>query len=187
MGLKRGTRIASMADLKERCIVSAITGCWRWQGSMHNGTPAVWTFDRSKDCCCVVSGPRAAALMGGLDLFAGWRAWMTCTRRDCVNPLHATTGTIAQWGKWMAEQDRLKNSPRRVRATKERWERRYPERAAVARMVRESDETGRALAARLQLPEQTISKMRLGMHWAEGTNAFTGLGARIGQAKDVEA
>lgn len=181
MALKRGQRIASTADLKQRCIVSAITGCWRWQGAMHQGAPAVWTFDRLKGesgRMAVVGGPRAAALLAGLPLFAGWRAWMACTRRDCVNPLHAMTGTQAAWGKWVAENDRWKNNPTRIRAVKDRWARKFPERVEAARLVRASDEPGRTLALRLSLTEQTISKMRMGLHYAEGPTPFAGLGAR---------
>lgn len=170
--------ITTAADLKARCIVSDITGCWRWQGAQNEGHPRLWMFDRVKGLSRVISGPRAAALLGELPLFNGWRAWMTCQRKDCVNPAHVTTGTVAQWGAWMAQHARMKGSPKRRHAVREAWRKKLPQNAAAAQIVRASQATGRELAIQLNLSEQTISKMRTGRAWRDLPGPFDGLGAR---------
>lgn len=179
---RKGSGVQTMADLKQRCLVSEMTDCWRWQGSIVRGQPRLWVFDRLVDKSHVVSGPRAAALLGGFDIFKGWRCWMTCLRSDCVNPAHVMTGTVAQWGKWMADNGKMADSPVRKRASERRWLVKMPERAAAALKVLEapSEMTGLQLAQELNLTPQRVSLIRNGHRWAHlrGPNVFAGLGAR---------
>lgn len=176
----KGSGIQTFEDLRARCVVSELTDCWRWNGAMSAGHPRIWMFDPAHMKFCACSGPRAVAILKRKRMPKGHRAWMTCLRKDCVNPDHCKTGTVAEWGAWMAAHGRMKNNPRRKAAVRRVWDERLPQHREAARLVREADpaETGRALAARLGLSDKVISRMRNGRSWQEAPGPFAGLGAR---------
>lgn len=175
---KKGSGIVSLDALKKRCIISEISDCWRWQGATIDGHPRVWMFDPLKEKHGSLSGPRALAILTGRRLKRGWRAWMTCQRADCMNPDHLRTGAVATWGAWVAKNDLFKGSPRRISAIRAQWLKRLPEQVEIARIVRSSDETGLALAKRLNVSKSVVSRMRTGQSWVEAVTPFSGLGAR---------
>jgi hypothetical protein len=175
----KGSGVQDLESLRARCEVSEITGCWRFQAALSDGHPRIWMFDPIRGKVCVVCGPRAAAILAKKRLLPKWRAWMTCQRKDCVCPDHVKTGTVAQWGAWMAEHGKLKNSVRRKAAARRAWDNRLPANKEAARIVRESeDKTGRQLARELGLTDKVVSKMRNGLCWQEPPGPFAGLGAR---------
>lgn len=177
-------RISSLQHLKLRCIISEITGCWRWQGATCNGCARIWMFDHLKGKDTVVSGPRAAALLDREKrLRKGLRAWLTCTRRDCVNPAHVKVGTMAEWGAWMSEHGRLYDTPARKARMAASWERKCPDRVEAAKRVLAAADhvKGVTLADELNVSPQFVSHVRRGNRWAHLRGAavtpFTGLGA----------
>ncbi len=174
----KGSGVQTAADLQARCDVNEVTDCWHWTGALSDGHPRMWIWDHRYGKTRVVSGPRGAALIGGLAMHKGWRAWMTCGCKTCVNPEHVETGTTKQWGAWCRQAGVMKNNPRRRAAVRRRWAEESPENFAIAKAVRESAETGLALAARFNKSPQTISKMRNSVSWAPLVTVFSGLGAR---------
>jgi hypothetical protein len=108
--------VITLADLKARCIVDAITHCWIWQGGKTRGKPSIYTIDYAKQTKCVMSGPRAAwQIAHECAPSRGAKVYRTCTNELCVNPAHlrqlfggqkamaahlAATGTLKGQGRF---------------------------------------------------------------------------------------
>lgn len=175
---KKGSGVTSLDELKNRCVINEFSGCWHWRGAMIGGHPRVWMMDPLKGSATSLSGPRALAFLTGKRMKNGWRAWMTCQHKDCMCPDHLMTGTTKRWGRWVAENDIFKGSPKRRAALLARWSKELPGNKEKALIVRASDETGRALSKRLELSRSVISRMRRGISWQGPVTPFSGLGAR---------
>ena len=175
----KGSGIHTLADLQKRCMVSDITECWCWLGALYEGQARVWIYDRMKGKSAAVSGPRATARLAGKKLLRGWKCWNSCRCQGCMNPDHVKTGTVAEWGAWVAENGQMKGSLRRMAAARRRWVEEAPQRAALAAEGRGSREKGVTLAARYGESPQTISKMRAGKSWSRAASPFDGLGERL--------
>src|SRR5205809_56761 len=106
MPRKHFSGITTVEDLRLRCIVDEITGCWLWKGATSHdkrGKPMqrLWVFDAAADKFRTMSGPMAVLELSnrrGAGVKLGWR---TCACETCMNPAHIVGGTRAQWGAWV--------------------------------------------------------------------------------------
>ena len=124
MSHKKGAHIGgirTLDDLKQRCSVDEITGCWVWKLSTTEGFPNVHvphpqTGDRMK-----VKGRRAALILKtGVMLPSGWFAIRkpSCESPLCCNPEHSFAGDGKAYGQSLREQGIFKNSPKRIAANR---------------------------------------------------------------------
>lgn len=143
--------IRTIEDLKLRCVVDEITGCWRWTLARTDGAPKVHFVapDGSGRRCD--KGPRAALFLSrGTPVKAGHVAWANCGEADCVNPQHARSGTKTEWGAWLSRSGKVKNLASKCAGSRKAWDKRgrkiTPE--ILAYIVR-SDKSDAKLSAEL--------------------------------------
>ncbi len=93
--------VRTLDDIKGRCWVDPITGCWQWRGAVSKSTKGrkiaptsrVWVpeaFGASK----ITTAHRAAWLLAGNTLAPGHVVWRSvCHNDECINPAHCSAGT----------------------------------------------------------------------------------------------
>lgn len=119
---KRTDGVRTLADIKDRCRVDEITGCWIWALAMSdNGKHASTRTPRIHIPPGVLrpekyqtSASRAAWLLSGHELAADQVVWRTCCRDDCCNPQHEMAGTKAEEGAWMSASGHRRGKPWRA-------------------------------------------------------------------------
>ena len=96
-----GPGVYNLADLRERCSIPVVRGCWIWRG----GT-TVKTKPRGGGLRNPIKIPpgvlaphaidtttrRAAVWLSGRDIPAGKVVWTTCGEWSCCNPAHLVIG-----------------------------------------------------------------------------------------------
>lgn len=90
---RRGDGIYTVDDLKDRCVIDEITGCWLWRGAKDSHhAPALWLPALRRRTtlgvaiCMLTTGDRPAP-------GAVWHC--TCETRHCANPAHRCQGDRA--------------------------------------------------------------------------------------------
>lgn len=107
MSHAHGTRldgIATLEDLRQRCVVDEETGCWHLRTARGRPLPkdvrhVLWVFGAGH-----VTATRAAWMLSkpGRTLPNGWICYRRCESYDCVAPNHVIAGTRKAWGAHMA-------------------------------------------------------------------------------------
>lgn len=163
----------TLPDIKGRCHIDSITGCWLWRGatSPSNGgltlQPRIhatcYTTDPTGATKKTQTGNRAAwHTANQKPLPKGWRVFKAdcCTNGLCINPEHLKAGTTKQWGQSVARNGNWKNVPSRIAANRASGRRNAALTNEQLREVQLSSETGLALAARMGVSPQLISRHR---------------------------
>ena len=168
----------NLEDIRQKCVMR--DGHWLFRGAMSAGKwPRIWGPDLSKGGVMHAQVGRRLVwqLLTKQAIPEGHRVWGTCAESNCLAPIHCACGTTAQWGAYMTESGKHKESvPRKIA------------RIAIARKrtsltadqileVQLSSETGLALAARLGVGKSVISKARRGEYLIarQAGGVFTGL------------
>ena len=167
--------IATIADVKARCIVDPLTGCWHWQGARScakGGKPALptmHTFDPRRGEKRVMSGPLAVWCIAHGEAPNAPLVYRGCGCDDCLNPVHLRLArSHAEIGLHQRRSGSRKGKnteQRRANMAKGRQTRGIVETPAeVVLAIRAAPETvtGRALARLHGVSESTVSKIRLG-------------------------
>lgn len=90
MGIRKDG-IRTPADLKLRCIVDPLTGCWDWRGARDgNGRPSLWLPAIGSR---VSLGVACAVFATGKRPERGTAWHTTCGSSACANPAHRICGT----------------------------------------------------------------------------------------------
>lgn len=170
--------IRSIEDLRARCKIDDICGCWLWQLSAIDGnSPKVHV--RTPEGNRIMRGRRAAVYLSGRRICAGQVAYPAdeCRNEMCVNPDHACVGSKALAGAALRRTGRMRNIPSKIAAARKAWDQRgrkiTPEMAAE---IRSSTESTHELAKRMGLSQFTIWSCRVGQTHkgvVAGASAFT--------------
>lgn len=174
---RSGPGIYTLSDIKARCRVDDITGCWHWSMAMrHNGasngsrslTPSVsvptGVLGMSRRTLSVA---RVVWLMQGKPLRQGWVVWRTCRADDCCAPAHQKAGPKAEEGAWMRASGHRRGSAHRL-AINRRALAVQAISADVVQAVAEQIEAGRLhreIAADTGVHKSTISRIANGKHF----------------------
>jgi hypothetical protein len=138
--MPKTNRLASLADLRDRCTVDQSTGCWHWTGRRGyakngQGTPVLY----------VVGMQGAQALQTALPMLAtgrprpeGVKYVPTCGMVDCLNWEHRRPGTLSEvlqlgakkHAAARAEADR-RNREKLSAAQRDSWARRKAEKPST--------------------------------------------------------
>ena len=161
--------IRTLDDLRNRCHVDDITGCWHWRLSDRVWLPAL----HSSRSIAV-----AALFLDGRKPRGDYRTVRSCSCEDCANPAHVVGMSIERFGKHLADTGRLKGSPKRAAACHRNS---LPQRALSEEQVAEalaSNETAQALARRWGVDETVVGRIRRGQSYRPapqmaGSSAFT--------------
>lgn len=172
-----------MDDIKGRCRIDELTGCWLWVGAKSEGWPRIWAPDHTNHGgeLRTQTGRRAAwHVKTGKPIPAGWRVFGTCQARNCVNPAHMVCEPVSVQGQKVAASGKLKGNIARITANRKTGRTRAGLDAETRNAVRESEESGLVLAGRLGCSPQTISRIRnrRDMAFQPVGGMFTGLMAR---------
>lgn len=164
-----GRGVLRIADLYARSERQPGSQCWVWTGGYASDRVSVriWTFDHDRGEKRVMSGPRAVWNIAHGTGLGGRMAFMRCVNSACVNPAHVgSAADQAEIGLRIAENGKRKGKNHEVnrrnaeKATLARgWKLTPP--AVILQIVRESG-TNVAIAARLGVSHQLVSRVRLG-------------------------
>ena len=157
--------IRTLEDLRLRCVVDDVTGCWHWRLSKCAGVPKVHvTHPALPRPGHIMRGRRAALLLArGRDLPKGHVAYarLTCTSPDCVNPAHCQSGTRDDHGRYLSQSGRVKGLLSKVKSSRAMWDRRgrkvTPE---IRTHILSSDASTYALARELNLSQFCVWSVR---------------------------
>lgn len=162
--------IRTLEALRVRCVCDPDTRCWHWRGAFQRSAgraaePRVWLAAENKTTTIM----RAAwQLHKGEPIPAGKTVWRRCRSADCGNPAHLMVGTKAEWGAWVERKGYMRGRPERAainrRIKLESGQARLT--MELAQWVRESQQTGRAVAQALGVSAQVVSRVRTGQHYA---------------------
>jgi len=161
--------INSLDDLRGRCYVDDITGCWHWRGSMRDGKyPSLWIPALA---LVVTMGTAIHFLTKGVPPppQTVWR--IKCRTEGCANPEHRTMSCRA-----VVMRKKMTKSPstRAKLAEIKRAKSKLTEQDVAE--IRASDATGVALAEQYGVSRSSISSIRRGRHWmpiaAHGSSVF---------------
>lgn len=166
--------IRTIEDVRKRCRIDSVTGCWLWGLFAHNGRP---------QCCYTLpdgtrrkqSARRCVAELGaGHILPPEVMAFATanCNERTCANPAHTRTGSRLQSNRAMVRTERFKagaakrsrNAMLRNRATRAKV---TPE---MVREIRLRTEPASVLEREYPIKRSAISNIRSGRAWRETVN-----------------
>lgn len=108
---------STLHDIKDRCIVDDITGCWNWAMSKSDRAtpvvhiaPGVFGNVGRK----TVPAYRAAWLMSGREIPVGFVVYRACFNTDCCNPKHLKCGTYREMHKAYSDSGKNKGQPHRI-------------------------------------------------------------------------
>ncbi len=151
--------------IKNRCRVDD-DGHWIWQGALSNGKwPRIFAPNLAKPGWPMETqtGRRAVWQMHtGMAIPDGWRVYGTCEYDQCLNPNCMKCGPASDWGQQLRVTQKYKGRANRQAASRSVGRRRSVLTEESYMEVLTSNESGRALARRLQVSEQTVSKARNG-------------------------
>jgi hypothetical protein len=157
----------TLEDVRQRCYVDEITGCWHWRGGFSVGVPRIYAVDPATDEKTATTGMRAVKMLETGKAIPKGRIVYRCKCRadDCVNPEHLRIGTKSEQGAMLRRTKELRGDPLRAlinrnNAAKRGYVKITP---ALAEEIRRSDEIGVALAKRLGISESTVSRYRNGV------------------------
>lgn len=163
--------VRTLEGLRRRCRVDDDTGCWHWMGAAQTKTASMGgkvqeprIFNAELGNTTTIS--RTAWMLSGKPVPKAerWNVWRTCRNALCGNPAHMRAGTKAQWGEWVRSEGYMRGRPERTiinsRIAQQTGRARFsPEQAAL---IKDSNETGRALAAKLGASESAVSRCKRG-------------------------
>jgi hypothetical protein len=124
----------------------------------------------------VTQRPRRAArhIATGRPIPKGWRVWSRCRVEDCVNPACLACGNLQAYGRARARSGADKGQLPRILANRRNSDKQRKITRAMADDILGSNASNIALAARLGLHRETVSRVRRGLTRVPG-NIFQGL------------
>jgi hypothetical protein len=119
MGHKPGAHvggIASLEDLRLRCVITAISDCWHLRTARGKAyDPArrqvIWVHGRG-----MITATRAAWMLSHSEsatIPSRWICYRTCDSYDCVNPDHIKTGPRQKLAALLSEKG-VYTTPKRL-------------------------------------------------------------------------
>lgn len=120
-----GPGIHHLDDVRQRCVVDEISGCWVWTGATSDGVPRMWSTSLATGRRCTMPG-RAVTwqLSTGKPIPGKWRVFATCDEKLCVSPEHGQAMRVSEWGRQLAAAGTLKGRIKRVLANRRMGQRR---------------------------------------------------------------
>jgi hypothetical protein len=156
----------TLDDIKALCQIDDDTGCWHWRGCLSNGKwPRVYAPNHSKPGSPkeAQTGRRAVwQIVSGKAIPEGHRVHGRCDDPRCLNPAHMRCGPPSEWGKHLQRTGIYKGKATRVLANRAIGRARSKLTRELITEITGSQETGKALAARLNLSRDVVSKARRG-------------------------
>jgi hypothetical protein len=168
----KGIRIKGLTELiHSRSIEEG--ECWIWQGAMHSdGNPVMYVGQGVPNR----SVRYMIALKMGIENLNKERRLAvvhpSCGDRRCVNPKHISIMTRSMSMKQTAEKTGYGKQLARSKKLSDLARARSPLSIELVREIRSSPESGRAMARRLGVAQQTIAQIRANKTWADFSSPY---------------
>lgn len=159
--------INSLERLHARCEFNAITDCLEWTGAKVKGTARVWMFNPEAGEHRSVCGARALAILTKRHVPEGMVPYHSCCNGLCMEPSHLIVGTRQEMNAALKAAGHFAYTPDR-HAKQLATRRKRSKVAHLIAEIRSSEETGRAIAKRLDICESHVSKIRRRDIWKDG-------------------
>ena len=164
--------VTTIGQLKERCRIDDITGCWNWawglSGKPSFPIPMLHLGAGVVGLSKITSIPayRAAWLLSGKSIERGHVVYRSCCNPLCCNPNHLRCGPRKEMYGHYAATGRNKGQPhRKVANAKNRAKMMTPaERVAEVEMLLNQGMIQKEVALKMGMCPQTVRKIRLGLH-----------------------
>lgn len=159
--------IRTIEDLRLRCRVDDITGCWHWVQGISQGAPKVHYVINGKKGSG--RGRKAALLLSGIPIPKGHVVFpkRICPSDDCVNPEHSRAGTRNNHGKYLRATGKSISMTKTVAARKSARGKRAKLTIEDARAIRESTESQAKVAKRFGVSQAVVWSIKAGRAWRE--------------------
>ncbi|QRF55324.1 hypothetical protein [Variovorax paradoxus] len=164
MSHEKGTRldgIASLEDLRQRCVVDEDAGCWHLRTARGRALPqdqrhVIWVHGIGH-----VTATRAAWLLAhpARQLRNGWVCYRSCDSYDCVAPQHIVSGTRKAWGMHMARSGKAVTTAK-AQANRQGRRSTWKLTAELKRWLLESPQTGIDAAHALGITQGRANAIR---------------------------
>jgi hypothetical protein len=163
--------VQSVEDLRKRCRIDEVTGCWHWGLARDKSTGGAFVWVRTQEGTKrKMRGRRAAVLLSsGKDLQPGHVAYprLFCKSDDCCNPDHSRSGSRKQWGEYLTATGQAK-SPAKTASNRAIVRSKLAKLSIeIAREIRLSPESTYALARKYGVAQSCIWSIKQGKAWKE--------------------
>lgn len=167
--------IATVDDVRARCVIDERTRCWVWQGAMRSRDgaqqPAMWAFDHARGEKRTMTGPQAVwNIAHGRAPLPGYVVHRACCNPLCLNPVHLREAkSLAEVGRHRqragVDKGRHVESKRAniAKAHAAAGVVQTPDPIVIAIRQAPPTVTGRALSKMHGISEQTVSRIRRGV------------------------
>jgi hypothetical protein len=192
---RTGPGCYTIDDIRQRCRVDDLTGCWSWSMAISDGKDHLSSrTPRVSLPAGVMSGGtrtmsvgRVSWLMAGRKLRQGHVVWRTCCNDTCVAPAHLMSGTKGQEGAWMSANGHRRGDPLRAAINRRTNAATQAVPADVVRQIERrlsAGELQKHVSADMGIHKATISKIARGKHMHQrggglvrGASVFALMGA----------
>lgn len=160
----------TLEDLRQRCFVDDITGCWIWRGAHRRKLPRVRVgagVGGLSEPTRNMSAMRAAWLLAGKEVAPGQNVYHAhCDNRSCVNPAHLAAGTALDRNRAAAARGSHNDVSRLSKLAKFRAEHTLPADLvkAVAGAIHDDGMTCKQAAAKFGVRYEMAKIIRRGQH-----------------------
>lgn len=151
-----------------RARVIEVGDCWEWRGARDTSNNPVMRRLGERNGI----GVRRHILLSLGVSMEKRRAVPACGNQDCVNPAHMAAWTSSRVVKRAAAATGYGHNPARNEAISAAKRKRSPFTPEQVREIRESPESGRAIARRLNRSQATIQRIRSHATWKDYRNPF---------------
>ncbi len=144
--------IRTLDDVRDRCRIDDITGCWIWGGAVAEGSPVTYL---------PAAGRKVSVMRAVAYLRTG--AFPACAWRTCSTPLCCRCvafGTVAEHGAWIAATGQRRGLLSYSLGGRKPRRNHLP--PHVRREILASTETGEAVALRLGVSHSAVCRLRRG-------------------------
>lgn len=159
--------IRTIEDLRQRCRVDDLSGCWHWSLCITQGMPKVHFVLNGKRGCS--RGRKAALLLSGKEVKPGHVVFAIrkCTSDDCVNPEHSRSDNRKNHGSYLRASGKAKTPAKSAAARENILHHRAKITMEKAREIRASTETQAALAKQYGIAQSAIWSIKHNRAWKE--------------------
>lgn len=150
-------------EVMGRCRIDD-DGCWIWTGAMSKGLPKVYAPDLGEAGAMRSQLGRRAVwqMVNEKPVPEGFRVYGRCLKPACLNPECISCGFASQWGAHLSRSIKSRSTVGRQLNSRKIGRSRSVLTPELIAEIQASSETGRAMARRMGVSEQTVSKAKLG-------------------------
>lgn len=111
----------TLEDIRQRCVIDEITGCWEWRGTYRGKKPTarLSLHVEHREAGRNMTAMRAARILAGKVTAPGQNVYHAyCSNLNCVNPDHTAAGSAGKRNRAAAARGAHSDSARLVQLAK---------------------------------------------------------------------